>query len=159
MVNTVLFLVWTACSLFMCTLLLRHCCECLFNFVPDEAVHPCSLLVSVCLQASRSVNWWRMVLSFASLLRSTPALAAARTHWHAAREDTWESVSSNCRICLLGGKSLTWRSVFKIYLCKRGCNCADCLWMSKLTTHFNGCINWMNEQGIVFKYLMTGLVD
>lgn len=51
-----------------------------------------------CLQASRFVNWWKMVLSFASLLRSTPGHGAARTHLHAVREDTWESVSSACHI-------------------------------------------------------------
>lgn len=44
-------------------------------------------------QASRSVNWWRMVSSFANLLRSTPGHGAARTRWLAVREDTWESVS------------------------------------------------------------------
>lgn len=81
----------------------------LFHTDVHTAVHSCSYWVCIlsfmnhcvlvadlfsdCLQASRSVNWWRMVLSSASLLRSTPAHAAARTHWHAAREDTWESVS------------------------------------------------------------------
>ncbi len=47
----------------------------------------------VCVpQASRSENWWRMVWSSESLWRFTPVLAAARTHWHAARDVTWVMV-------------------------------------------------------------------
>lgn len=70
-----------------------------------KPVPACSSLVPLRLKVSRSVSWWRMVLSFANLLLCTPVPAAARTHWHVAREDTWEPVSSNCQRGCLRGKS------------------------------------------------------
>lgn len=45
-------------------------------------------------QASRSENWWRMDWSSENLWRFTPVLAAARTHWHAARDVTWVMVGN-----------------------------------------------------------------
>lgn len=62
----------------------------------------------VCLQVSRSVNWWRMVSSFANRLRSTPGPGAARTHWLVAREDTRELVCLNPRLWL-GGRGVSER--------------------------------------------------
>lgn len=84
--------------------------------VRDRTLLPGSHMFFICLfvfftmffsQASRSVNWWRMVLSSANLLRCTPAPAAARTRWHAAREDTWVSVGSKLVASSFPG-SRTW---------------------------------------------------
>merc|ERR1712113_1014479 len=51
--------------------------------------------------------------SFANLLRSTPGPAAARTHWLAAREDTWEGKrkgTANARM----PEKLTWMRRMRI---------------------------------------------